>query len=137
MEQKFKSPKDMIFVFGSNMAGIHGAGAAKYAHQHKQAKLGVGEGLTGQAYALPTKDHKIRCISLAEIHGAVFRFKDFAEANPNLEFQVTRVGCGLGGHRDEDICKMFLDSPDNCYFDTVWQPLFAELGLKKSYWGTF
>lgn len=137
MEQKFKNPDKMIFVFGSNMAGIHGAGAAKYARFHKQAKLGVGEGLTGQAYALPTKDHKIQCISVAEIHEAVIRFQDFARANPDMEFQVTRVGCGLGGHQDSRIAIMFLDSPDNCYFDTVWQPYFEKLSQKMNYWGTF
>ena len=63
----------MIFVFGSNKAGIHGAGAAKYALEHEGAEWGVGEGLTGNSYALPTKGHKIEKIPVLEIKYAVDR----------------------------------------------------------------
>lgn len=123
----------MIFVFGSNKSGFHGLGAAKYALNHKGAIYGIGEGLAGQSYALPTKGYKIERIGLGEIKWAVMRFINFANEHPEMDFQVTRVGCGLGGHRDEYIAPMFHYAPDNCFFDTVWNKYLKE----KKYWGTF
>lgn len=123
----------MIFVFGSNLAGIHGAGAAQYAHKHLGAKWGVGEGPTGQCYALPTKDRQIKDISLVRIKTHVDRFLEFAKDVPN-DFKVTCVGCGLAKWTHKDIAPMFIGAPDNCYFDTLWEPW---LGDKVSYWGTF
>jgi hypothetical protein len=107
----------MIFVFGSNRAGIHGAGAAKYAHEHCGAVWGIGEGLSGDAYALPTCDHEIRPLKLAQIRFHVDRFLSFAKHHPTLQFQVTRVGCGLAGFTDDQIAPLFLNAPDN-----VWLP---------------
>lgn len=96
-----------IFVFGSNLAGRHGAGAAKAAAQRFGAQYGVGKGRTGQAYALPTKDEELNTLSLDSIAGYINRFDDYAELHPELNFWMTRVGCGLAGHRDEDIAPMF------------------------------
>lgn len=124
----------MIFVFGSNKSGIHGAGSALYAAKHLGAERGVGEGPTGTCYALPTKGFKIEVISLGEIGTSVQNFLDFAEEHPQLEFKVTQVGCGLGGYKAEDIAPMFLGSPDNCYFDEAWR---YWLGDDVKYWGTF
>ena len=123
----------MIFVFGSNKSGIHGAGAARYALNHKGAIYGMGEGLAGQSYALPTKGYRIECISLNEIKEAVNRFIDFATNHSEMKFQITRVGCGLGGHRDQDIALMFQYAPDNCFFDFMWNKYLKE----KKYWGTY
>jgi hypothetical protein len=53
--EDYRNNKNLIFVFGSNIEGIHGAGAAKFAHEHLGAKIGIAEGFTGQTYALPTK----------------------------------------------------------------------------------
>lgn len=122
----------MIFVFGSNLSGIHGAGAARYAHQKLGAKWLVGRGLTGQCYALPTKDHRIRTRSIQDVRNEVMMFIQYAEKHPELEFKVTRVGCGLAGFKDEEIAPLFADAPDNCYFDTKWKPWLPD----HVYWGT-
>jgi hypothetical protein len=124
----------MIFVFGSNLAGIHGAGAAKYARSCKGAVQGVGEGLQGASYALPTKDKYIRTLSLEEINKHVGVFLACADNHPGLEFQVTCVGCGLAGLEHKDIAPMFKNAPANCFFDTLWEPW---LGDDVQYWGTF
>lgn len=129
----------MIFVFGSNKAGIHGAGAAKFALEHKGAEMGIGEGIVGDSYALPTKGHNIECLPLLEIKNSVNRFIEVAEywALRGAEFQVTRVGCGLGGKKDSDIAPMFRGAPDNCLFDEYWKPWLDTYDIKRRYWGTF
>ena len=105
----------MIFVFGSNLAGRHGAGAALWAMKNKGAVYGVGEGRTGESYALPTKDEQIRTLSLRRIGEYVGQFLDFAEQHPELEFQLTPIGCGLAGYSYEDIAPMFKDAPKNVH----------------------
>ena len=122
----------MIFVFGSNKSGIHGAGAAKYAHKNLGATWGVGEGLTGKCYALPTKGPNINFIPLSEIGAAIQRFIQTATYTDD-EYQITQVGCGLGGFTKEDIAPYFRDAPDNCLFDEKWREI---LGDDKRYWGT-
>ena len=103
-----------VFVFGSNLAGRHGKGAALDARLKHGAQLGVGEGPTGNAYAIPTKTGDLRTRSLDDIRVSVSLFKMYAAANPGLAFQVTRIGCGLAGYRDDQIGPMFSDAPDNC-----------------------
>lgn len=121
------------------MKGIHGAGAALYAKQHRGAELGVGEGITGNpetpCYALPTKGYQIEKLPLATIQKSVDRFLSFAEEHyDELGFKVTCVGCGLGGYTHKDIAPMFKDAPANCFFDTLWLPY---LGKDKLYWGSY
>lgn len=123
----------MIFVFGSNLAGIHGAGAALQAVKKHGAAYGIGRGLVGNSYALPTKDHKIKSMPLSRIEGFVNQFIEDAKEHPNEEFKVTRIGCGLAGYKDSEIAPMFKWAPDNCYFDEAWKPY---LGEDKKYWGT-
>lgn len=129
----------MIFVFGSNKSGIHGAGAAKVAFKQHGAKWGIGEGITGNSYALPTKGFHIEKMSLLEIQYSVNRFIETAEywKDRGAKFQVTRVGCGLGGHKDADIAPMFRAAPDNCLFDEYWKPWLDTHEVKRRYWGTF
>jgi hypothetical protein len=112
----------MIFVFGSNLAGIHGAGAAKYARLNYGAQLGVGIGRTGDSYAIPTKDRQIKTRSLGNIKLHVEDFIRYAKLHPELVFKVTRIGCGLAGYKDEQIAPMFADAPLNCLFDSAWHP---------------
>lgn len=123
----------MIFVFGSNTAGIHGAGAAEYARENKGAILGQGEGLQGDSYAIPTKNKFMQPLTLPQIHWFVAHFLNFAQDNPDLKFQVTQVGCGLAGHKACEIAAMFHGAPDNCYFDKAWE---VWLGSDYNYWGT-
>lgn len=96
-----------IFVFGSNEAGIHGAGAAKQAYFMFGAEYGKGEGLYGQSYAIPTKDQSIGKLPLHNICDYVHKFIDFAHQNVQYDFLVTEIGCGLAGNSVEDIAPMF------------------------------
>ena len=124
----------MIFVFGSNMAGRHGAGAARVALKQHGAVYGNGLGHQGNSYALPTKDINIQTLDLVDIKAFVYLFIQYAEFNPQLEFQVTRIGCGLAGLKDSDIAPMFKGAPANCYFDNAWS---SYLGAQHKYWGTY
>ena len=111
-----KSDSD-IFVFGSNLAGIHGAGAAAHAHEKLGAEWGVGEGLTGECYALPTKDAHIQTLPLWFIKERVKVFLSIAEDSPSLTFLVTPIGTGLAGYTREEIAPMFKGAPSNCRFE--------------------
>ena len=111
----------MIFVFGSNLAGRHGKGAALFAKEQHGAEYGIGEGRTGNSYALPTKDHRIRTRPLPAIKASVDTFIYYAKANPELEFEVTKIGCGLAGYREEQIAPFFKDAPSNCHLPEGWR----------------
>ena len=91
-----------IFVFGSNLGGIHAGGAAHVAEMKFGAIRGQGEGLQGQSYAIPTMQGGVETIA-----PYVDRFIDFALNNPGLTFLVTRIGCGIAGFRDEEIAPLF------------------------------
>jgi hypothetical protein len=104
----------MIFVFGSNLAGAHGAGAALEAAKHFGAQYGVGVGRTGRAYAIPTKDVQIKTMQLVEIQAYVHDFLEYAKSEPDLNFFVTAIGCGLAGYEPSHIAPMFADAPMNC-----------------------
>lgn len=121
----------MIFVFGSNLAGIHGAGAALYAYQHHGAKMRVGFGPMGNSYALPTKDHNIKTLPLEVVKMNVETFIEYAQMHPELQFKVTRIGCGLAGFTDEQIAPLFMNASSNCWFDKAWYPI---LGFNQKYW---
>lgn len=109
-----------IFVFGSNLAGRHGKGAALYAQQHHGAIYGQGEGRQGDSYAIPTKDGQLRPLTLDVIQACVWHFIFYAREHPELSFTVTRIGCGLAGYTDEQIAPMFWAAPDNCQFAPAW-----------------
>lgn len=124
----------MIFVFGSNQRGIHGAGAALEAKKSYGAKLGNGYGHFGQSFAIPTKDTNIQTLPLVNIQQYVSGFINYAKQHPELSFKVTQIGCGLAGYKPVDIAPMFLDSPNNCFFDIGWEQQFTALGVVKEYW---
>ena len=110
----------MIFVFGSNLAGKHYGGAAKYAVDKFGAVFGEAEGPTGQAYAIPTLNADFQQVPLDLIKSSVENFKVHASLHPALEFYVTRIGCGIAGFKDSDIAPLFVGSPCNCTFDPQW-----------------
>jgi hypothetical protein len=114
-----------IFVFGSNLAGRHGKGAALYARQHRGAIYGQGVGLQGESYAIPTKDAKLRTLALEEIQRHIESFKSFARSHPALTFEVTAVGCGLAGYTPQQIAPMFKGAPANCILPDVFTAVFA------------
>ena len=110
-----------IFVFGSNLAGIHGAGAARFAVINHGARYRQGIGLQGNSYAIPTKDHHINTLPLEEIRKHVDVFIAFAMEHPELTFEVTRIGCGLAGYTDFQIAPMFEFAPANCQLPDGWR----------------
>ena len=103
-----------IFVFGSNLAGRHGAGSAKEARENWGASLGIGEGCTGRAYAIPTKDFSLRVLPLASIKAAVACFLLYAREHPELTFRIVAIGCGLAGYTPAQIAPFFAEAPENC-----------------------
>jgi hypothetical protein len=111
-----------VFVFGSNLAGRHGKGAALEAITNWGAIYGQGEGLQGNSYAIPTKDTQLLPLALWHIKNSVDKFKEFARLNPQLKFIVTPIGCGLAGYSPDDIAPMFTGAPENC----VLPPVFKE-----------
>ena len=92
-----------IFVFGSNIRGMHGGGAARIANMKFGAEWGVGEGITGKCYALPTMEGGVDYVA-----GKVQYFIKCASEHPELKFYVTRIGCGIAGFTDEEIAPLFL-----------------------------
>ena len=114
-----------IFVFGSNLAGVHGAGAAKQAVKYG-ARAGHGIGLQGAAYAIPTKDHDIATLAIDKIRPYVERFVKFTLQYPQANFFVTRVGCGLAGYKDKDIAPLFRGCGENCSFPEQWEGYLKE-----------
>ena len=111
---------DDIFVFGSNLAGRHGKGAALTALQKFGARMGQGEGLQGHSYALPTKEEPHIGMKLADIRRHVEIFLQFARDNPGLTFHLTPVGCGLAGYDPLQIAPMFVDHPSNVILPGVF-----------------
>ncbi len=93
---------DEIFVFGSNLAGQHMGGAARTAMEHFGAKWGVGEGIQGQSYAMPTMQGGVETIRTY-----VDRFLDLADEWDQNTFLVTRIGCGIAGFSPEQIAPLF------------------------------
>ena len=116
-----------MFCFGSNLAGRHGAGAAKEAVRRWGAVYGRGKGLQadltqvpafepmrGMSYAIPTKDERLRPLDLSVIQGHTEDFIQFANSKPNWIFEVTAIGCGLAGYDPSQIAPMFTAAPKNC-----------------------
>lgn len=91
-----------IFVFGSNIAGAHGGGAARAAYRYFGAIMGCGVGMQGHSYAIPTMQGSVETIA-----PYVDEFIEFAKAHPELTFLVTRIGCGIAGFRDCEIAPLF------------------------------
>ncbi len=94
-----------IFVFGSNLQGMHGGGAARIAHRNFGAIMGQGVGLQGQSYAIPTMQGGVETI-----RPYVDEFIAFAKAHQELTFLVTRIGCGIAGFTDEEIAPLFTEA---------------------------
>jgi hypothetical protein len=113
-----------VFVFGSNLAGRHGAGSAKEALIHHGAIYGQGVGRQGNSYAIPTKDEKLRTLPLDEISCHVAFFKVYAAekmlTEPDLRFRIVKIGCGLAGYSEEEIAPMFTNTPANCLLPEGW-----------------
>lgn len=115
--------QNLIFVFGSNLAGRHGKGAALKANQKYGAEYGVGEGLTGRSYAIPTKDKLLRPRTLEEIYVSIKKFTQFAAHNADtMVFYLTPIGCGYAGYSVRDIWHLLQKAgvPENVVFSHHW-----------------
>lgn len=108
-----------IFVFGSNIQGAHGGGAAWFAYKKLGAEWGVGEGLTGRCYALPTMEGE------ASMKHAVERFTVCAKQHPELTFLVTAVGCGIAGYTPSQVAPLFKEAAEleNVYLPQVFSQI--------------
>ena len=117
-----KSLKDKeIFVFGSNLAGAHGGGAARVAADKFGAIMGQGVGLQGQSYAIPTMQGGVETI-----RPYVDEFVAFAKSHPDITFLVTRIGCGIAGFADKEIAPLFIkaiDVPNIHLPESFWNEL--------------
>ena len=96
-----------IFVFGSNLAGAHGGGAARLAYDRFGAVWGQGVGLQGQSYGIPTMHGGVDVIK-----PYVDEFIAFAKQHPEMKFFVTKIGCGIAGFATEEIAPLFADAID-------------------------
>ena len=112
MEQKRTTPEfitsldpNEIFVFGSNLKGMHGGGAAYIAYRKFGAIMGQGVGLQGQSYAIPTIQGGVETI-----RPYVDEFIQFAKQHLELTFLVTRIGCGIAGFTDDEISPLFAEA---------------------------
>lgn len=121
-----------IFVYGSNLAGRHGAGAALCALRNYGARLGVGIGREGRSYGIPTKDEQLISLLIKSpkdhmtpsIAGYVNLFKAYAKhrgENAHEKFWVTGIGTQLAGYTHAQIAPLFRDSPSNCSFPIEWR----------------
>jgi len=97
-----------VFVFGSNLQGRHGGGAARFAYEHFGAVWGQGVGLMGQSYAIPTMQGGVETIK-----PYVESFLQFATVHSELEFLVTEIGCGIAGFTPEEIAPLFFRAIDD------------------------
>ena len=100
---------NQIFVFGSNLSGNHAGGAAKLASEKFGAETGIGEGLTGQSYALPTLDEKLQQREIDDIKTSVDLLLEVAKSNTDKHFIITEIGCGIAGYDHQEIGPMFKD----------------------------
>jgi len=106
-----------IFVFGSNKKGIHGANAALQAKNQFGAEIGVGEGLTGQTYALPTKSTPYKSLTVDEVSKNIDTFLEVAKNNPDKIFKMTPIGTNLAGFEAQEIADLLFskDIPSNVH----------------------
>lgn len=109
-----------VFVFGSNGAGHHAGGAARFAHEHFGAVWGEGHGLHGQTYAIDTMSG--RQVMLGEIAA----FLAFAKVHPELTFLVTEVGCGIAGYGPEDVASAFRGASGNVALPASFAELLTD-----------
>jgi len=121
--------EDWVFVFGSNLQGRHGNGAALLAKTRFGAIPGVASGPQGSAYAIPTKSKPTRrpedVLPLEVIAREIDRFIAYAAQRPHVRFFVTRVGCGLSAIPDKMIAPLFERAPANCSMPEPWRTYFA------------
>lgn len=124
LNQRYRLQPELIFVFGSNLAGRHGAGAASLAYEQYGAIYGKGIGHYGRSYAIPTKDRNIITLPIRSIDFYVKRFIQYTQES-NLFFYVTPIGTGLAGLKHEQVAPLFKGC-QNCWLPDVWKEFIEE-----------
>lgn len=117
---------NQVFVYGSNLAGVHGAGAARSAHRSFGATWGRCHGLDNNTYGIPTKDANLKVLPLDRIKKYVDNFVNDCKINVDRQFFVTAVGTGLAGYTPKDIAPLFEQARDlkNIYLpQEFWEVL--------------
>lgn len=104
-----------FIVVGTNLQGHHVAGAARQATDNFGAKWGIGAGLTGQCYAIPTME------GYESLKLYVEQFLIVADMLPHYDFLLTKIGCGIAGYSEDDIKKLFIDAPANVIKPKDWE----------------
>lgn len=111
--------RTVYFVFGSNEAGRHGKGAAKFAYNRYGAVYGRGVGIKGRSYAIPTKDANLKVLPLENIKSYVDDFIEVVKKHDGI-FRITKIGTGLAGYKEKDIMPLFKNVPPNCVLPVGW-----------------
>lgn len=106
--------EDEVFVFGSNLKGMHGGGAARVAYDKFGAVWGQGVGIQGQSYGIPTMHGGTDVIA-----PYVDEFIEYAKQHPEKKFLVTPIGCGIAGFSESEIAPLFKDTIS---LENVWLP---------------
>lgn len=125
-------PSDVYFTFGSNLRGRHGTGAAIGAARYFGAQEGIGEGFTGQSYAIPTKDKHLIVLPLSDIAARVRTFIKETKIHDNKKFFITPIGCGRAGYRADQIAPLFYGIGINCAIPLSWCPYFKNTEFLNS-----
>jgi hypothetical protein len=112
-----------VFIFGSNLAGRHAGGSAKQAREQFGAEEGIGEGMTNQCYAFPTLNADFSKRTESELRESVLRLCITAQDNPDKDFLLTKVGCGIAGYPEEYMKKLFVGMSENVILPDDWKSL--------------
>lgn len=120
-EIRFELPDNTLFVYGSNAAGRHGKGAALDALHNHGAKYGIGLGLQGSSYAIPTKDRNLRVLDFRQVAFYVADFIEFTKEHPEYSYFVTAVGTGLAGFPHFSMAPLFKNI-NNAWLPDRWKP---------------
>ena len=110
-----------VWVFGSNVTGIHAAGEARMAKNNFGAVYGVSEGRMRDSYAIPVKSKNLQSLPIPTLQDNVARFFEHVKSCPRERFYITKVGCGTGEYKDELVAPLFMDAPPNCSFSADWK----------------
>lgn len=113
--------ENQIFVFGSNLRGMHAGGAAHQAFEKFGAVYGRGHGLQGQSYAIPTMDENMRPLSLGTIKYFLEEMEKLAALHPEKEFLLTPIGTGIAGHSLEEIKNILPQFSSNVVLIGDWE----------------